>query len=149
MPEKTSANLYGFPLSGDVSQAFRQWTSLWSQWMGQFGLINISLAKSSDPALERRIIENVAGYGKQLGRVNEVLEALLAHTDKTGWSAAQKKAFEDFRELAEEIAAEKGSWLAPTRANVGRFLEGLRRLKDTDSDRYREVVDQLKTELLP
>jgi len=149
MPEKTPANLYGYPLSGDVTQAFRFWTSLWSQWMGQFGFININLAKSSDPALERRIIENVAGYGKQLGRTIEALEALLAHADRTAWTAAQKKAFEDFRELADEIAAEKGAWLAPTRENTDRFLEGLRRLKEADSPRYREIVDQLKKELLP
>jgi len=149
MPEKTPANLYGFPLSGDVTQTFRWWTSLWSQWMGQFGFININLAKSSDPALERRIIENVAGYGRQLGRTLEVLEALLSHTDMTAWTAAQKKAFEEFREMAEEIAAEKGAWLAPTKANVDRFLEGLRRMKETDGGRYREIVDQLRTELLP
>ncbi len=148
MPEKTPVNFYGLPLSGNVEQSFRWWTSLWSQWMGQFGFININLAKSSDPALERRIVENVAGYGKQLGRMIEMLEALLAHTDRTAWTASQKKAFEDFRELAEEIAAEKGAWLAPTRENVDRFLAGLRRLKDADSPRYREIVERLKTELL-
>ena len=149
MPEQSPASLYGFPLSGDVTQALRWWMSLWSQWMGQFGLININLAKSSNPALERQIIENVAGYGKQLGRMLEVLEALLAHTDRTAWTASQKKAFEDFRQLAEQIAAAKGAWLAPTRENVDRFLDGLRRLKDTDDARYREIVNRLKTELLP
>jgi len=149
MTEKISANLSAFPLSGDVTQAFRWWASLWSQWMGQFGFININLAKSSDPALERRIVENVAGYGRQLGRVTDVLDALLAHADRTSWTAAQEKAFQDFRELADAIAAEKGSWLAPTRENVGRFLEGLRRLKETDGVRYREIVDQLKTDLFP
>lgn len=149
MPEKTPANRYGFPLSGDVTQALRWWTSLWSQWMGQFGFININLAKSSDPALERRIVENVAGYGRQLGRMIEVLEALLVHADRTAWTAAQKKALEDFREMADAIAAEKGAWLAPTKENVDRLLEGLRRLKDTDGSRYREIVDRLKAELLP
>jgi hypothetical protein len=149
MPERTPENLYGFPLSGDVTQAFRWWTSLWSQWMGQFGFININLAKSSEPALERRIVENVAGYGRQLGRMIEALEALLAHTDRTSWTAAQKKAYEDFRELADAIAAEKGAWIAPTRENAERFLEGLRRLKETDVARYREIVDQVKTDLFP
>ncbi len=104
MPEKTSASIFEFP-SGDVTQTFKSWTSLWSQWMGQFGFININLAKSSDPALERRIIENVAGYGKQLGRVIEVLDALLVNSATAGWSADQKKALVDFLEMAKEITA--------------------------------------------
>lgn len=148
MPEKTPANLYGFPLSGDVTQAFRLWTSLWSQWMGQFGFININLAKSSDPALERRIIENVAGYGRQLGRVIEVLNALLVNSSTAGWSADQKKALGDFFEMAEDIAAVKGDYLAPTKANIDRLLKGIRQLKQKDEKGYDEVVDRLKKELL-
>jgi hypothetical protein len=147
MQEKTFANFFEFP-SGDVMQAFKQWTSLWSDMMNQVGLVNINLAQSSDAVMERRIVGNVASYGRQLGRISEVLEALLAHTDRKEWSTAQLKAFEDFRELSDRIAAEKGAHLAPTRANVDRFLEGIRQLKDTDNSRYREIVDRLKTELL-
>ena len=147
MPKNTSASIFEFP-SGDVTQAFRQWTSLWSQWMGQFGFININLAKSSDPALERRIIENVAGYGKQLGRVIEVLDALLVNSATAGWSADQKKALVDFFEMAQEIAAVKGDYMAPTTANIDRFLNGIGRLRETDEKQYGEVLERLRKELL-
>jgi len=147
MPEKTSASIFEFP-SGDVTQMFKSWTSLWSQWMGQFGFININLAKSSDPALERRIIENVAGYGKQLGRVIEVLNALLVNSATAGWSADQKKTLDDFFEMADDIAAVKGDYLAPTKANIDRLLKGIRQLKQKDEKGYDEIVDRLKKELL-
>ena len=146
MPEKMSASIFEFP-SGDVTQMFKSWTSLWSQWMGQFGFININLAKSSDPALERRIIENVAGYGKQLGRVIEVLDALLVNSATAGWSADQKKALLDFFEMAKEIAAVKGDYIAPTKGNIDRFLEGIRHLKETDEQQYGEVLERLRREL--
>ena len=147
MPKKTSASIFEFP-SGDVAQMFKSWTSLWSQWMGQFGFININLAKSSDPALERRIIENVAGYGKQLGRVIEVLDALLVNSATAGWAADQKKALVDFFEMAKEIAAVKGDPMAPTKENIDRFIKGIRQLKETDEKEYGEVVERLRKELL-
>ncbi len=146
MPKKTPASLFQFPLSGDVTQAINPWT-WWLRKMGQIGFININLAQSSDPGMEQRIVENVAGYGKQLGRIMEVLEALLAHTTTAEWSAAQRKALGDFLELAQEIAAVKGDTIAPTAANISRFLDGIRQLKETDEKRFGEIVERLKKEL--
>ncbi len=113
MTKDTSTNPFSFPFSGDVTQAINPW-ALWLRLMSQIGFVNINLTKSSYPALERRITEDVAGYGRQLGRVIELLEALLTHTDKTAWSAGEKKALDDFLDLAAEIAALKGGYTAPT-----------------------------------
>ncbi len=146
MPKNTPASLFQFPLSGDVTQAINPWT-WWLRMMGQIGFININLAQSSDPGMEQQIVENVAGYGKQLGRIMEVLEALLAHTTTAEWSAVQRKALGDFLELAQEIAAVKGDTIAPTAANINRFLDGIRQLKETDEKRYGEVVERLRREL--
>ena len=67
-----------WPLSGDVTQA---WTT-WARLMGQWGLININVGGDStpDPVLERRIVDEVASYGRQLGRISEALEALIEAT---------------------------------------------------------------------
>ncbi len=97
--------------------------------------------------MEQQIVENVAGYGKQLGRIMEVLEALIAHTTTAEWSAAQRKALGDFLELAQEIAAVKGDTIAPTTANISRFLDGIRQLKETDEKRFGEIVERLRKEL--
>ncbi len=115
--------------------------------MSQIGFININMTESSDPGMERQIVENVAGYGKQLGRVIEALDALFAHTATSGWSAVQKKALSDFLELANDIAAVKGDYIAPTAENVDRFIDGIRHLKETDEKQYGEVLERLRKEL--
>ena len=147
MAKTTPAGPFQFPFSGDVTQAINPWT-WWLRLMSQIGFININLTKSSDPEMERRITENVAGYGKQLGRVIEVLDALLVNSATAGWSADQKKALVDFFEMAQEIAAVKGDYMAPTTANIDRFLNGIRRLSETDEKQYGEVLERLRKELL-
>jgi hypothetical protein len=146
MPVNTPASLFQFPLSGDVTQAINPWT-WWLRMMSQIGFININLTKSSDAGMEQQIIENVAGYGKQLGRVIEALDALFANTASDKWSAAQKKALGDFLDLAKEIAAVKGDYIVPTAANVDRFLDGIRRLRETDEKQYAEVLERLRREV--
>jgi len=41
-------------------------------------------------------------------------------------------------EMAKEIAAEKADYIAPTKVNVDRFLEGIRHLKEKDENEYGE-----------
>jgi hypothetical protein len=147
MPKSTPAGPFQFPFSGDLTQAINPWT-WWLRMMSQVGFININMTQSSDPAMERQIVENVAGYGKQLGRVIEVLDALFAHTATSEWPAEHKKALGDFLEMAGEIAAVKGDYIAPTTANIDRFLGGIRRLKETDEAQYGEVLERLRKELL-
>jgi hypothetical protein len=67
-----------WPLSGDVTQAW----ATWARMVGQWGLININVGGDStpDPVLERRIVDEVASYGRQLGRISEALEALIEAT---------------------------------------------------------------------
>ena len=148
MPNEIPASLFKFPLSGDVTQAINPW-SWWLRMMSQIGFININMTKSSDPQMERQIIENVAGYGKQLGRIIEALDAMIDHTNSTGWSAEQKKALQEFTEIAREVAAVKGNFIAPTKVNVDRFIEGIRQLKKEDEQEYGKLLERLKTELFP
>jgi hypothetical protein len=146
MAKNTPASPFQFPFSGDVTQAINPWT-WWLRLMSQIGFININLTRSSDPEMERRITENVAGYGKQLGRVIEVLDALLANSATAGWSPDQKRNLVDFFEMAKEIAAVKGNYMAPTAANIDRFLDGIRHLRETDEKQYGEVLERLRKEL--
>jgi hypothetical protein len=146
MPKSTPTSPFQFPFSGDVTQAINPWT-WWLRMMSQIGFININMTESSDPGMERQIVENVAGYGKQLGRVVEVLNALLTHTATVEWSAIQRKALDDFLAMAKEIDAVKGDYIAPTTANVDRFLDGIRHLRETDETQYGKVLERLRKEL--
>jgi len=66
-----------FPLSGPVSQLIKVWTT----WLSgnQINLLKIDLGKSGDPDVERKILDDVGSYGRQLGRIGDVLIVLLRH----------------------------------------------------------------------
>jgi len=88
---------FKLPLSGDVVQAINPWNWFFKSEGGQFGLVNINLGKSADPALEQRILDDVGSYGRQLGRIGEALEVLLDHVKLERLDAKERGAIEDFR----------------------------------------------------
>ena len=66
-----------WPLGGDVTQWIR--TSWIKSLSDQTGFININNVRAGDTELERRIIEDVASYGRQLGRMMEALDVVIGH----------------------------------------------------------------------
>ena len=95
---------FAAPLSGNVTQAFDIWTK-WFQNVGQLGFINIDLGRTEKPELERRILEDVGSYGRQIGRMSEALEVLLdqAELDRTKLTDAQIAALHDFRKMVADV----------------------------------------------
>ncbi|HUA92577.1 MAG TPA: hypothetical protein VL991_08420 [Terracidiphilus sp.] len=93
-----NASVVKFPLSGGVNQAF-DFMNSWFRAIGsQFGLVNITVGSTADPEVEKRILEDVGTYGRQLGRVGDALRVLveLAEKEKTVLSPEQKKALAEF-----------------------------------------------------
>ena len=45
----------------------------------QFGLINIDLGDTAESDLERKILDKVGSYGRQIGRIGDALEVVLKH----------------------------------------------------------------------
>jgi hypothetical protein len=88
---------FKLPLSGDVVQAINPWNWFFRSDGGQFGLVNINLGKSADPALEQKILDDVGSYGRQLGRLGEALEVLLDHVKLERLDAKERAVLEDFR----------------------------------------------------
>jgi hypothetical protein len=95
------------PLSGDVHQTLNPWNWFLNAMGSQLGLININMGKSSDPGLERAILEEVGTYGRQLGRLSEALEVLLNHVKLENLKPDERKKITAFLYLQEEIAAVK------------------------------------------
>ncbi len=90
------------PLSGDVTQTINPWIWMTRIANGQFGFININLGRSSDPELEQQILDDVGGYGRQLGQLGDELEAVLAHMKTGTWQGESRTAVDAFRfQLAE------------------------------------------------
>ncbi len=90
------------PLSGNVQQDINPWSWATRIANGQIGLININLGKSSNPELERRILDDVGSYGRQIGQLGDALEAVLDHLPTESWDLKAKDAVQAFRfQLAE------------------------------------------------
>jgi hypothetical protein len=84
------------PLPGlvfsNVDQVIGPWTFMLRMMGNQFGLININLGKSSDPDLEKEIIQDVGTYGKQLGQIGDALQVLIDHVKLDKLTVSEKRA---------------------------------------------------------
>lgn len=100
--------VFRLPLSGNVTQTINPWTWIFNPSGGQFGLVNIELGQSSDPAVEEEVLSDVASYGKQLGRIEDALLLLVARVEKAGaLSDDEQKAFAALKQMTDRVAAVK------------------------------------------
>jgi hypothetical protein len=100
--------IFRLPLSGNVTQNINPWNWVFNPTGGQFGLVNIALGQSSNPAVEEEVLTDVASYGKQLGRIEDALLLLINRAQKAGeLSDEDKQAFGALRDMMGEIAAVK------------------------------------------
>jgi hypothetical protein len=99
---------FHLPLSGNVTQSILPWSWAFNPVGSQVGLINIELGQSSAPAVEADVLSDVAGYGKQLGRIEDALLALIEHFGANeAFSPEQRAAFAALREVTDAVAAVK------------------------------------------
>lgn len=98
---------FKLPLSGNVTQTINPWTVFLNPVGSQVGLFNINLGNSSDPAVEDQVISDVASYGKQLGRIGDVLTVLLRHIKLEHLSQDEKDAISGLKTMLREIASVK------------------------------------------
>jgi len=92
------------PLSGDVSQVIDPWTLFVRSIGTQFGLINISVGESSDPEMEKQIIQTVGSYGKQLGQIGDALRVLIDHCcENKQLSEEDERILRKFKDQMEKI----------------------------------------------
>jgi hypothetical protein len=93
---------FRLPLSGDVVQSINPWSWTWNLGGGQLGLVNINLGRSSDPDLEAQILDEVGSYGRQIGRLGDVLAILLRRLDVSALTPEEADQIEDFqRQIAD------------------------------------------------
>jgi hypothetical protein len=96
---------FKLPLSGNVTQTINPRTIFFNPMGGQLGLINVNLGTSSNPPVEQQVLSDVASYGKQLGRIEDVLAVLLAHfRPERALTDAEDKAIHDLKRMLEDIA---------------------------------------------
>lgn len=87
-----------WPLSGNVSECI----SAWGEAVGQFGFLNVNLAGARDPLLERTITQSYS-YGRQLGRMLDVLAPLVEANEALIEKKTGPGAVAAFKAMVEEI----------------------------------------------
>lgn len=91
------------PWSGAVEQWIAPVTAFMSPAGGQYGLVNISLGQSSAPEVERDVLAEVGSYGKQLGKICDVLAVLVDRLPEAELDARERDAVAEFRWMARQI----------------------------------------------
>ena len=79
----------------ELWQAINPWS--FYQQGAQFGFINIDLGQTNHPDVEQSILDEVGSYGRQLGRIGDVLEILMNHIDLKGLSKAEQDSLDVLR----------------------------------------------------
>jgi hypothetical protein len=94
---------------------------------------------SSDPSLERRIFGKVASAGRQIGRIADVLDILIAAFERdTLPEPTAAAAIAAYRGMREEIAREKAA-RAPER-----YIDALETLRSEDPKVYAQLLPRLR-----
>ncbi|MCK1281136.1 hypothetical protein IVB46_38560 [Bradyrhizobium sp. 61] len=98
--------VFKLPLSGDVVQSI--YPSFFSPTGGQFGLVNITVGQSSAPDVEKDVLSDVAGYGKQIGQIADALLAVVEHLEsQPDHALADDPAIVAFKALMHSVATVK------------------------------------------
>ncbi len=118
------APTFELPFSGDVTQDIAPETD-W--YLGH--------AKQGDPSIERRVVEDVASYGKQLGILIDCVSELVASDAMS--DVADKPSAQALKKLASDVDAVKS---AQRGARVERARAAIDSLRETDYDAFRELI---------
>ena len=91
------------PFSGDVAQNINPWQWIAKVMGNQFSLFTVNLGHSSAPEVEADILDNVGSYGRQLGRISDVLEVLVKRLPRDQLSDDERIALDYFAAQMREI----------------------------------------------
>ena len=91
------------PFSGGVAQNILPWNWFNNFTGNKFSWFTVNLGRSSAPEVEADILENVGSYGRQLGRISEVLEVLVNKLPRDTLTDDERAAVEDFSAQMREI----------------------------------------------
>jgi hypothetical protein len=122
------------PLSGNVTQDISP----------SIGLVNINATQSGDPELERRIITQVASYGRQLGWLLEAVDVLARQQSRRDLDEADIHALDQITTLTKQVAAVKEQKAVD---HVGRIVSEVRALS-RDPQANAEAIRRVR-EALP
>jgi hypothetical protein len=104
---------------------------------------------SGDAAVENHVLRKAGSYGKQLGRIIDTLDVLVARLPAESLTPGERSAVDAFRDLSRQVDAAVEDYrgprrTAPTLTDVERLLAGLEDLKQTQPSAHRSLLDRLR-----
>jgi hypothetical protein len=101
-----------------------------------------------DAAVENHVLARAGSYGKQLGRMQEVVDILLERLPPP-LSATETRSVEKYRQTRREIVAAVKEAKEETgedrsQADFERWLDALAALRDADPERFEDYANRLK-----
>jgi hypothetical protein len=99
----------------------------------------------ADAAVENRVLAVAGSYGRQIGRMQEVLDVLLARIPAEDLTAAQARCVERYREVRSEVkaavrAARPADETSTGPEDIGKLLDRLAEIRDSDREQYERLV---------
>lgn len=109
---------------------------------------NVTL-NQGDAAIENHVLARAGSYGKQLGRVQEVLDVLLEHLLPPNLSATEQRSVNKYRQTrydvvgaVNEVNRDDGS--GTSAADLERWLDALAELRAADPTQFQRYADRLR-----
>jgi hypothetical protein len=102
-----------------------------------------------DAAIENNVLACAGSYGKQLGRMQEVLDVLVARLPPPPLSATETRSVDKYRETRKQIVAavkeaKQDDTKGASTAEFERWLDALAALRDADPERFEDYAERLK-----
>jgi len=102
-----------------------------------------------DAAVENHVLSRAGSYGKQLGRVQEVLDLLVKRLPPPPPSTLEARAIEKYQETRRQVVsavkeAKQDDANGTGTADLERWLDTLAALRDTDPARFEDYASRLK-----
>ena len=91
------------PFSGGVAQNILPWNWIANFTGSKFSWFTVNLGRSSAPEVEADILDEVGSYGRQLGRIGDVLEVLVNKLPRESLTDHERAAVEDFSSQLREF----------------------------------------------
>lgn len=135
---------FRFPWSGDVSE----WINPVTTWFSgnQNSLLQVNYA-SSAPQVEEKIVRDVAGYGRQLGKISDALEAISSlPIVKDNLDPKQLECVEAFEKMAAKIRQAKEEMLMEELSSYHfrSLMQNIKDLQKAQPELYTKLKEEVK-----
>jgi hypothetical protein len=107
-----------------------------------------------DAAVENHVLSRAGSYGRQLGRMQEVLDILVERLPPPPLSATEARSIDKYRETRKQVVAavkeaKEDDGDGTGLADFERWLDALAALRDSDPARFEDYADRLKDIVAP